>query len=141
IEIVLVNNNPATIMTDPDIADQIYLEPLTPEFLTRIIERERPDAILTTMGGQTGLNLTLKLHELGVLDKFSIEPIGAGIDAIRLAEDRKLFKERMDQINLDLPDSGYAHDLEQAKEIGRRLGLPIIIRPSFPLTAFEIQLF
>jgi carbamoyl-phosphate synthase large subunit len=133
IEIVLVNNNPATIMTDPDIADQIYLEPLIPEFLTRIIERERPDAILTTMGGQTGLNLTLRLHELGVLDKFSIEPIGAGIDAIRLAEDRNLFKERMAQINLDLPDSGYAHDLEQAKEIGRRLGLPIIIRPSFTL--------
>jgi carbamoyl-phosphate synthase large subunit len=133
IEVVLVNNNPATIMTDPEIADQVYLEPLIPEILTKIIEKERPDAILTTMGGQTGLNLTLKLHELGVLNKFSVEPIGAGIDAIRVAEDRKLFKERMALINLDLPESGYANDLEQAKEIARRLGFPVIIRPSFTL--------
>jgi carbamoyl-phosphate synthase large subunit len=133
IEVVLVNNNPATIMTDPEIADQIYLEPLIPEILEKIIERERPDAILTTMGGQTGLNLTLRLFELGILNKFSVEPIGAGINAIRMAEDRKLFKERMAQINLDLPNSDYIDSLKQAKQSIRRLGFPVIIRPSFTL--------
>ena len=133
IEVVLVNNNPATIMTDPEIADRIYLEPLNPDFLGKICEQEKPDAILTTMGGQTGLNLTLQLHELGILKDLSIEPIGAGIEAIRLAEDRKLFKERMASIGLDLPSSGYVTNLKQAKRIGRKLGFPVIIRPSFTL--------
>jgi len=133
IKVVLVNNNPATIMTDPEVADEIYLEPLILDVLTKIIEKERPDAILTTMGGQTGLNLTLELYEGGVLDKFSVEPIGAGIDAIRLAEDRKLFKERMSQISLEVPESGYISSIKQAERISQRIGFPIIIRPSFTL--------
>ncbi|RKX71708.1 carbamoyl phosphate synthase large subunit [candidate division WOR-3 bacterium] len=133
IEVVLINNNPATIMTDPEIADRIYLEPLTVEFVTKICKKERPDAILTTMGGQTGLNLTLRLHELGVLKELSIEPIGAGIEPIRLAEDRRLFKERMEQIGLELPRSGYVKNLREAKEVSQKLGFPLIIRPSFTL--------
>jgi len=133
IEVVLINSNPATIMTDPQMADRIYLEPLTPEIVTKIIERERPDSVLTTMGGQTGLNLTLQLHELGVLNKYSVEPIGAGIEAIKTAEDRKLFKSKMARIKMDLPQSGIIGDLNQAKKIGRKLGFPVIIRPSFTL--------
>lgn len=133
LEVVLVNNNPATIMTDPEIADRIYLEPLTPDILRKICDKERPDAVLTTMGGQTGLNLTLQLSELGILKEYSIEPIGAGIDAIKMAEDRKLFKEKMAEIGLDLPESGYVRNLKEAKRIGQRLGFPVIIRPSFTL--------
>lgn len=133
IEVVLVNSNPATIMTDYQMADRIYLEPLTPEVVTKIIEKERPNAVLTTMGGQTSLNLTLRLYELGVLDKFSVEPIGAGIDAIKTAEDRKLFKDKMARINIDLPQSSYVNDLKKASKISQKLGFPVIIRPSFTL--------
>ncbi|HID32020.1 MAG TPA: carbamoyl-phosphate synthase large subunit, partial [bacterium (Candidatus Stahlbacteria)] len=127
------NNNPATIMTDPEFADRIYLEPLTVDFVRKICEKEGPDAILTTMGGQTGLNLTLKLYEEGILQELSIEPIGAGIEAIRVAEDRKFFRERMKRIGLDLPRSGYVRNISQAKRIAKTLGFPLIIRPSFTL--------
>jgi carbamoyl-phosphate synthase large subunit len=128
--VVLVNSNPATVMTDPGFADRTYVEPLSVESLTAIIEKERPDALLPTMGGQTALNLTLELAELGVLEKFGVELIGANIEAIRKAEDRDLFKTAMENIGLDLPASGYAHSMEEGREIVERLGLPVIIRPS-----------
>ena len=128
--VVLVNSNPATIMTDPDFADRTYIEPLTVDAAAAIIEAERPDALLPTMGGQTGLNLAIDLHEAGVLDKFGVELIGANIDAIKKAEDRDLFKAAMANIGLDLPRSGYAHSHAEGMAIGREIGLPLIIRPS-----------
>src|ERR671930_1136720 len=132
-EVVLVNSNPATIMTDPDLADRTYLEPLTPEFLARVIERERPDALLPTLGGQTALNLAVALAEDGTLDRFGVELIGAKIPAIRKAEDRELFKRAIESIGLTLPRSGYARTLDEAKSIVRTTGYPAIIRPSFTL--------
>ena len=128
--IVLVNSNPATIMTDPDLADATYIEPITPEIVARIIEKERPDALLPTMGGQTALNCALSLKRMGVLDKFGVELIGADIEAIKKAEDRDLFKQAMANIGLDLPRSGYARSFEEGMQIGRSIGLPLIIRPS-----------
>src|SRR5512138_3855669 len=104
-EVVLVNSNPATIMTDPDLADRTYVEPLTAEFLEEVIRKERPDALLSTVGGQTGLNLSMELAESGVLDKYGVELIGAKLDAIKKAEDRLLFKDAMRKIGLDVPDS------------------------------------
>ena len=101
--VILVNSNPATIMTDPGLADATYIEPITPEVVAKIIEKERPDALLPTMGGQTGLNTSLALEEMGVLDKFGVEMIGATRDAIEMAEDRKLFREAMDRLNLENP--------------------------------------
>ncbi len=132
-QVVLVNSNPATIMTDPDIADRTYIEPLTVEALEKIIERERPDALLPTVGGQTALNLAVELHEAGILDKFGVELIGAKIEAIKKAEDRELFKEAMLKIGLDVPRSGLAHSLEEAMEVLDYVGLPAIIRPAFTL--------
>ena len=132
-EVVLVNSNPATIMTDPDIADRTYIEPLTVEVLEKIIERERPDALLPTVGGQTALNLAVELHEAGILEKFGVELIGAKIEAIKKAEDRELFKEAMLKIGLDVPRSGLAHSLEEAMEVLDYVGLPAIIRPAFTL--------
>ncbi|MCP4566933.1 MAG: carbamoyl-phosphate synthase large subunit, partial [FCB group bacterium] len=132
-EIVLVNSNPATIMTDPKVADRTYIEPILPEFLERIIEKERPDALLPTMGGQTGLNAASELDELGILNRYGVQMIGANPEAIRKAEDRKRFKEAMEKIGLDLPTSGYATSLEDAREIVRQIGFPVIIRPSFTL--------
>ena len=132
-EVVLVNSNPATIMTDPEMADRTYVEPLTPEVLERIIAAERPDALLPTLGGQTGLNLAVALAERGVLERFGIELIGAKLEAIRKAEDRELFKAAMQRIGLELPRSGYARSLEQAREVVREVGYPAIIRPSFTL--------
>ncbi|MBL4875988.1 MAG: carbamoyl phosphate synthase large subunit, partial [Cohaesibacteraceae bacterium] len=107
--VVLVNSNPATIMTDPDLADATYLEPITPEIVAKIIEKERPDALLPTMGGQTALNCALSLRKMGVLDKFNVEMIGATAEAIDMAEDRKLFGEAMDRIGLETPRSKLAH--------------------------------
>ena len=128
--VVLVNSNPATIMTDPEFADATYVEPMTVEVLEKIIERERPDAILPTIGGQTGLNLALEVYEAGILDRFGVEMIGANAAAIKKAEDRDLFKAAMNKIGLDVPRSGYARNLDEAKAIQRELGFPVIVRPS-----------
>ncbi|MCX5886257.1 MAG: carbamoyl-phosphate synthase large subunit, partial [Proteobacteria bacterium] len=132
-EIVLVNSNPATIMTDPGTAHHTYLEPVTPEILEKIIEKERPDALLPTLGGQTGLNVAAVLSERGVLKQYNVEMIGANYDAIRKAEDRELFKKAMTKIGLDLPKSGFAHSPEEALKVVREIGFPAIIRPSFTL--------
>ena len=132
-EVVLVNSNPATIMTDPTMADRTYLEPLTPEVLELIIEKERPDALLPTLGGQTGLNLAMTLSERGVLEKYGVQMIGADREAIHKAEDREAFKQAMQKIGLDLPRSGTAHTLADAEKIAREIGFPIIIRPAFTL--------
>jgi carbamoyl-phosphate synthase large subunit len=132
-EVVLVNSNPATIMTDPETADRTYVEPLTPEVLERVIAAERPDALLPTLGGQTGLNLAVALAERGVLERYGVELIGAKLDAIKKAEDRELFKAAMQRIGLELPRSGYARSIEQAREVVREVGYPAIIRPSFTL--------
>jgi len=132
-EVVLVNSNPATIMTDPGIADKTYIEPLTVEVLEKIIEKERPDALLPTVGGQTALNLAVELYEAGILDKFGVELIGANVKAIKKAEDRELFKEAMLKIGLEVPKSGLARSLEEAMEVVREVGLPAIIRPAFTL--------
>src|SRR5687768_1861180 len=132
-EVVLVNSNPATIMTDPELATRTYVEPLTREFVTKIIERERPQALLPTLGGQTALNLAVALAEDGALERFGVELIGAKIAAIRKAEDRQLFKEAIERIGLTLPRSGYARSFEEARAIVRTTGYPAIIRPSFTL--------
>ncbi|MDD3293322.1 MAG: carbamoyl-phosphate synthase large subunit [Geobacteraceae bacterium] len=132
-EVVLLNSNPATIMTDPDFADRTYVEPITPEFLERIIEKERPDAILPTLGGQTALNTAVAVAENGVLEKYGVELIGAKLPAIKKAEDRTLFKEAMERIGLEVPRSGLAHNHAEAMEIIRTVGFPAIIRPSFTL--------
>jgi carbamoyl-phosphate synthase large subunit len=137
--VVLVNSNPATIMTDPEMADRTYVEPLTVDFVAKIIERERPDALLPTLGGQTALNLTVELGRAGVLDRFAVKLIGAQIAAIEKAEDRDLFKQAMSNIGLRVPFSGYAHSLAEAREIRNQLasrtgqGYPAILRPSFTL--------
>jgi len=132
-EVVLINSNPATIMTDPDLADRTYVEPLTPEIVARVIERERPDAILPTVGGQTALNLAVRLGEEGVLDAFGVELIGAKVPSIQLCEDRLLFKKMMGKIGLDVPRSGLAESLAAAEEIAGSIGFPAIIRPSYTL--------
>src|SRR6187401_3224170 len=133
LEVVLVNSNPATIMTDPELADRTYVEPLTPEFLEAIIARERPDAILPTVGGQTALNLAVDLAELGILEKYNVKLIGASIEAIKIAEDRQLFKDAMREIGLDVPRSGLAKSPQDALDIAKELGFPLVIRPSFTL--------
>ncbi len=132
-KVVLVNSNPATIMTDPEMADETYIEPITVEMVTKIIEKERPDALLPTLGGQTALNTTVGLAEAGVLKKYKVELIGADIKAIKKAEDRSLFKKAMKKIGLDLPKSETARDLKDACGIAERIGFPVIIRPSFTL--------
>ncbi|MFL3050899.1 MAG: carbamoyl-phosphate synthase large subunit [Candidatus Neomarinimicrobiota bacterium] len=131
--IILVNSNPATIMTDPDMADATYIEPLTMESLSAIIEKEKPEALLPTVGGQTALNLTVELKEAGVLDKNGVELIGANIDAIQRAEDREQFKEAMENIDIDIPQGGFARSMKDAKQILENMEFPIIIRPSFTL--------
>jgi carbamoyl-phosphate synthase large subunit len=132
-EVVLLNSNPATIMTDPDFADRTYVEPVTPEFLEKIIAKERPDAVLPTLGGQTALNTAVAVAENGVLDKYNVELIGAKLPAIKMAEDRTLFKEAMERIGLEVPRSGFAHDYAEAMEVVKTVGFPAIIRPSFTL--------
>jgi carbamoyl-phosphate synthase large subunit len=132
-EVVLVNSNPATIMTDPEMADATYVEPIVPEIVAKIIEKERPDALLPTMGGQTALNCALKLDEMGVLEKFGVTMIGANADAIDKAEDRMRFRDAMDKIGLESARSGEAHTLDEAFRVLETTGLPAIIRPSFTL--------
>jgi carbamoyl-phosphate synthase large subunit len=132
-EVILINSNPATIMTDPELADRTYIEPTDPEVVAKIIEVEKPDAILPTVGGQTALNITMKLHEMGVLQKYNVELIGANIESIKKAEDRDLFKKAMVKIGLDVPFSGLVSNVEQALDMLSRIRLPIIIRPAFTL--------
>ena len=131
--LILVNSNPATIMTDPELADRTYIEPITAEILEKIIEAERPDALLPTLGGQTALNVTVQLADRGALDRYHVELIGAKIDAIRRAEDRGQFKQTMESIGLEIPRAGYATSLDQARAIVQTMGYPCVIRPSFTL--------
>jgi carbamoyl-phosphate synthase large subunit len=131
--VVLANSNPATIMTDPELADRTYVEPLDAETLSAIVERERPDALLPTLGGQTGLNLAMALVEGGVLDAYGVELIGANAEAISTAEDRDRFKTAMEEIGLEVPSSGFARSLDEAMIVGDRIGFPLMIRPSFIL--------
>ena len=131
--VILVNSNPATIMTDPDMADATYIEPITPEIVEAIIARERPDALLPTMGGQTGLNTGITLAEMGVLEKYGVEMIGADADVIAKAEDREKFRDAMQKIGLECPKSRVVHDMAEAREAMDAIGLPVIIRPSFTL--------
>jgi carbamoyl-phosphate synthase large subunit len=132
--VVLVNSNPATIMTDPEMADATYIEPLTVDILERIIARERPDALLPTVGGQTGLNLAVALAEAGILERYGVELIGANLRAMQVAEDRELFKDAMTAAGLESPRSGIARSLEEAHRIAQEIGrYPLFIRPSFTL--------
>ncbi len=132
-EIVLINSNPATIMTDPEMADHTYIEPITPEMVAMIIEKERPQAVLPTLGGQTGLNTAVQVADMGVLEQFKVEMIGASVEVIKKAEDRDLFRAAMERIGLRVPKSGIARDVESAREISDKIGFPIIVRPSFTL--------
>ncbi|MGY4631109.1 carbamoyl-phosphate synthase large subunit [Thermostichus sp. OS-CIW-29] len=132
-EVVLVNSNPATIMTDPSMAERTYIEPVTVDFVAKIIERERPDALLPTMGGQTALNVAVQLAQQGILEQYGVELIGAKREAIEKAEDRDLFKQAMQRIGLAVPRSGLAHTLEEAKQIAQEIGYPLIIRPAYTL--------
>src|SRR5512147_406620 len=131
--VILLNSNPATIMTDPELAHRTYVEPVTVDVVEKILERERPQAILPTLGGQTALNTAVEAAKLGILDKYGVELIGATLPAIQKAEDRAEFKEAMERIGLDLPRSGYAHSLHEALRIVEDIGFPAIIRPSFTL--------
>ncbi len=132
-EVVLLNSNPATIMTDPNFADRTYVEPVTPDVLAKIIEKERPDALLPTLGGQTALNTAVAVAKKGVLDQFGVELIGAKLPAIEKAEDRTLFKQAMEKIGVGVPRSGFAHNYQEAMEIIEHVGFPAIIRPSYTL--------
>jgi carbamoyl-phosphate synthase large subunit len=132
-EVVLINSNPATIMTDPNLADRTYIEPLSVPYAEEVIRRERPDALLSTVGGQTGLNLSIALAEAGVLDKYGVELIGAKVDSIKKAEDRLLFKDAMKKIGLDLPQSQLVNSVEKGLAFANRIGYPVILRPSFTM--------
>ncbi|WP_462116652.1 carbamoyl phosphate synthase preATP-grasp domain-containing protein, partial [Lysobacter xanthus] len=131
--VVLVNSNPATIMTDPDMADAVYIEPITWQTVEKIIAKEKPDALLPTMGGQTALNCALDLADNGILEKYGVELIGASRDAIRMAEDRELFRVAMAEIGLECPKAAVARNFEEAVQIQTTVGFPTIIRPSFTL--------
>ena len=132
-EVILINSNPATIMTDPDMSNKTYIEPITAEVVELIIRKERPDALLPTLGGQTGLNVGATLAKKGVLERYGVEMIGANYDAINKAEDRKLFRECMQKIGLRVPKSDLAYNMQQAREVVKKIGFPVIIRPSFTL--------
>src|SRR5262245_31716776 len=132
-KVVLVNSNPATIMTDPETADVTYIEPITPEVVAQILEKERPDALLPTLGGQTALNTALALHDSGILAKLDIEVIGARPEVIRKAEDRDLFRAAMAHCGLEMPRCGIAHTLDDARRVLSEIGLPCVIRPAFTL--------
>ena len=132
-KVTLINSNPATIMTDPDLADATYIEPLTVEFLEKVIIKEKPDAVLPTMGGQTGLNLAVEAYEAGVFQRHNVEMIGAKYEAIKKAENREEFKRAMQKIGLDLPKSDFAYSLEEAEKVAEKIGYPVIVRASFTL--------
>ena len=131
--IILVNSNPATIMTDPDIADRTYIEPITLEYVTEIIKKEKPDAILPTVGGQTALNQAIELYKKGVLEKYNVELLGAQINSIEKAEDREKFKKAMDQVSIDTAKGNFVYSWEEAKNLLDEINFPVIIRPSFTL--------
>ncbi|MEX2554132.1 MAG: carbamoyl phosphate synthase large subunit, partial [Actinomycetota bacterium] len=131
--VVLVNSNPATIMTDPEFADRTYLEPITAETVAKVIERERPQAMLPTLGGQTALNVAVELAESGVFEKFDVELIGARLEAIQRGEDRRLFAEAMTRAGIDLPRGGWAYTTSEALAVAEDVGYPVIVRPSFML--------
>ncbi|HAS04906.1 MAG TPA: carbamoyl phosphate synthase large subunit, partial [Dehalococcoidia bacterium] len=130
---VLVNSNPATIMTDEDIADIVYIEPLTVEVITRIIEKERPDGLLPTLGGQTGLNMAVDLDDAGVLAKYNVKSLGTPIDSIRKGEDRELFKEMLEEIGEPAPPSATVKNIKEARKAAQRLELPLVVRPAYTL--------
>ncbi len=132
-EVILINSNPATIMTDPETADKIYIEPVTPETVIKVIEKERPDALLPTLGGQTALNTAIEVAKTGILKKYNVEMIGASEEAINKAEDRELFRDAMNRIGLRIPKSGFATNMQEVEDVSKRIGFPIIIRPSFTL--------
>ncbi len=132
-EVVLINSNPATIMTDPDTADRVYIEPINPETVEKVIAKERPDALLPTLGGQTGLNTAVEVAKRGILEKYNVEMIGASVEAIKKAEDRELFRDAMNRINLRIPKSGFATNMHEVEKIAEEIGFPIIVRPSFTL--------
>jgi len=131
--VILINSNPATIMTDPEFSDRTYIEPLHAEAVTRIIAQERPDALLPTLGGQTSLNLAVELAQNGTLEEYGVELIGAGLETIKLAEDRELFRNAMGEIGLNVPEGGCVHTVEEAQELAQKIGFPLIIRPAFTL--------
>ena len=133
IETVLINSNPATIMTDKDIADKVYIEPLTAEFAERVIAMERPDSVIAGMGGQTGLNLTVELYDKGILDKYNVRVIGTGVDSIKKGEDRELFKKTMNEIGEPIVDSEIVTDLKAGVDAAGRIGYPVIVRPAYTL--------
>lgn len=133
IETILINSNPATIMTDVEIADKVYIEPLTVEYVEKIIVKEKPDSILPGMGGQTGLNLAVELHEKGILSKYNVKVIGTSIESIKIGEDRELFKELMNEINEPIVESGIVTNLEAGKVLGSKIGYPVIVRPAYTL--------
>ena len=133
LRVSLVNSNPATIMTDPEYADATYVEPLTPEFVEKVIAAERPDALLATLGGQTALNIAVALHERGVLERYGVELIGADIAAIQRGEDRQRFKEIVRTVGGDVPESEVCHSLEEVRAAVDRLGYPVVVRPSFTM--------
>ena len=132
-KIVLVNSNPATIMTDPVMADATYIEPLNVERLTQIIEKERPDALLPNLGGQTGLNMAMELNKAGVLEKYGVKVIGVNLDAIERGEDREIFKETMQKLGIDTPQSDICHTVEEAEKIAERIGFPLVVRPAYTM--------
>ncbi|MDP2993431.1 MAG: carbamoyl phosphate synthase large subunit, partial [Deltaproteobacteria bacterium] len=132
-EVILINSNPATIMTDPETANRTYIEPITPEMVAMVIEKERPDALLPTLGGQTGLNVAIKVADMGVLDRFGVEMIAASASVIRKAEDRDLFRKAMRNIGLRIPNSGIARNMDDVRRIAAEIGYPLIVRPSFTL--------
>ncbi len=132
-EVVLINSNPATIMTDPELADRTYIEPITPEMVAKVIERERPDALLPTLGGQTGLNTAIMVAEMGVLEKYGVEMLAADIEVIRKAEGRELFRAAMKKIGLTVPESAIVHSIDEARAAGEKIGYPLIVRPGFTL--------
>ncbi|HSL62145.1 MAG TPA: carbamoyl-phosphate synthase large subunit, partial [Desulfotignum sp.] len=132
-EVILINSNPATIMTDPETADRIYIEPVTPETLCKVIKAERPDAVLPTLGGQTALNTAIEAAKTGIFEEYNVELIGASIEAINKAEDRELFRNAMNKIGLRIPKSGFAHNFSEVEAVAKRIGFPLIVRPSFTL--------
>src|SRR3954452_3428510 len=131
IRTILVNSNPATIMTDEDVADAVYIEPLVPEVIRRVIQRERPDGLLPTLGGQTGLNLAVKVAELGILDRYNVRLLGTQLESIKMAEDRQLFKDLLERIGEPAVESVIVHTLDEAYAFAERVPLPLVIRPAF----------
>ena len=131
--VILVNSNPATIMTDPELADATYVEPITPAFVEKVIAKERPDACLPTLGGQTGLNTAVELAKSGVLERYGVELIGCDVDVIERGEDRKLFNECMADLGIEVSRAGYAYSVEDALAIAEELGYPVVLRPSFTM--------